>query len=150
MKPYKFSQYSDLRHLSHNLPLPEDQVPKLNSSKEDNVLNIIFAIDPVTGRPRSDLGTYLTDETNPLIREYIERQLRTDFTSSSSVNVPEGISDDDLVTLTRDRSETVDDYVKRVNDYCLRQRSKVQSELQRSEYKRRLAAFRQSKSDLKE
>lgn len=137
MKRYFFSQHYGLVTLSPVTEISEKDIPQLEPAKDSSVFRIIFARDPITGRCRSDLGTYLTDETNPLVRDFIERQLRTDF-SGQVLKTPEGLSDYDIAYLTRDRTETVDDYVKRVNDYCLAQRAKVQSEQRKAAIRARM------------
>ena len=137
MKRYAFSQHVGLPTLSPVENINEKDIPKLEPSKDSSVFRIIFARDPITGRCRSDLGTYLTDETNPLVRDFIERQLRTDFSGKVS-KTPDGLSDYDIAYLTRDRAETVDDYVKRVNNYCLAQRAHVQSEQRKASIRARM------------
>lgn len=140
MKRYKFSQVACLDNILETNELVDlSQLKGSESSKkksDSSVFKIIFADDPVTGRPRSDLGTYLTDETNPLVRDFIERQLRQDFNGKSQ-SIPEGISDRDLAILTKDRFESIDEYVKRVNQYCLVQKQKVQTTLKRAEMRKR-------------
>ena len=91
--------------------------PQADVSDKDNVFGMIYAPDPLTGRPRSDLGTYLSENTNPLVRDFIERQLRTDF-SQYNANVPADIDAGTIALLTRDRKETVEEYVGRVNSYA--------------------------------
>lgn len=103
-----------LRDLS---PVDKKLLPKTDVSDKDNVFGMIYAPDPLTGRPRSDLGTYLSENTNPLVRDFIERQLRTDF-SQYNANVPADIDAGTIALLTRDRNETIDEYVGRVNSYA--------------------------------
>lgn len=140
MKRYKFSQVSCLDNIletKESVDLSQLKGSESSKKKSDSsVFKIIFADDPVTGRPRSDLGTYLTDETNPLVRDFIERQLRQDFNGKSQ-SIPEGISDRDLAILTKDRFESIDEFVKRVNQYCLVQKQKVQNTLKRAEMRKR-------------
>jgi hypothetical protein len=145
MKRYAYSQHFGLVSLTPSVAVDEKDLIPIEQPKEASVFRIIFARDPITGRLRSDLGTYLTDETNPLVRDFIERQLRTDF-SGQVVKTPEGISDSDIALLTRDRSETVDDYVKRVNAYCLQQRVNVQANQRKAAIRERIKSL-QTKSE---
>ena len=92
-------------------------LPQVDVSDKDNVFGMIYAPDPLTGRPRSDLGTYLSENTNPLVRDFIERQLRTDFSQYNS-NVPADVDAGTIALLTRDRKETIEEYVSRVNSYA--------------------------------
>lgn len=148
MKRYKFSQVSCLDNiLETNQPFDVTKLQGSETSKkksDGSVFKIIFADDPVTGRPRSDLGTYLTDETNPLVRDFIERQLRQDF-NGKIPSIPDGISDRDLAILTKDRFESIDEYVKRVNQYCQAQKQKVQTTLKRAAIRKRELEIRNSR-----
>lgn len=146
MKRYKFSQHEGLDnlvvssiHLKSN-PFPEDKVEK------NEVFSMIFAPDPLTGRPRSDLGLYMSENTSPLVRDFVERNLRTDF-SSKSVPAPEGVSDSDVAFLTRGRDETVEDYLSRTRNYINDQRSVVKSEARKAVI-RKNALLRAKKSEL--
>lgn len=102
------------------MEVKKEDLPSYPTDEKDNSFKLIFAPDELTGRPRSDLGTYFSENTNPLVRDFIERQLRTDFTKGS-VAVPEGVSDTDIAYLTRDNKETLEDYTSRVNSYLYRQ-----------------------------
>lgn len=115
MKRYYFSQYTGLEDLLVK-PSSADPLEKPVNANQNEVFNLIYGADPVTCRPRSDLGTYLGDNTNPLVRDFIERQLRTDF-SGNSAAVPDGLTDADLAVLTRDTKETVEEYSARLNSY---------------------------------
>lgn len=140
MKRYKFSQVSCLDNIletKESVDLSQLKGSESSKKKSDSsVFKIIFADDPITGRPRSDLGTYLTDETNPLVRDFIERQLRQDF-NGNNMSIPDGISDRDLAILTKDRFESIDEYVKRVNQFCQAQKRRVQTTIKRAEMRKR-------------
>ena len=94
--------------------IPVDNVSK-DPSKSNEVLNQIFAIDPATGLPRNDEAVFLSDKTNPLIKQYIQTQLRQQDKPSS--NPYEGIPADDLQALTRNYDETRSEYAARVQKY---------------------------------
>lgn len=137
MKRYKFSQYEGIDLISPFVNIPEENV---QPSKDEGVFQLIYAADPVTGRARSDLGTYMSENTNPLVREFIEKQLRTDF-SHNSVPVPDGINERDIIALTRDSKETVDSYVGRINAYMMSQKVSVQQAQRRADVARRKAVL---------
>lgn len=129
MKRYSFSQNAGVAQLV-SIPVinPFQEMSKIekDSQNKDSVFNMIYAPDSVTGIPRSDLGTYLTEETNPLVRDFIERQLRNDL-SAKTVSPPKEISDYEIAYLTRDRNEPIGEYVSRVNQYCARQKAQYQA-----------------------
>lgn len=126
-------------------PVDKKMLPKIDVSDKDNVFGMIYAPDPLTGRPRSDLGTYLSENTNPLVRDFIERQLRTDF-SQYNQNVPSDIDEGTIALLTRDRKETVEEYVSRVNKYADLNRSVYQKNVYLRNQKRK-AEERQNQFD---
>lgn len=123
MKRYKFSQCADAPVVDYSLGEPI--IPEKVENNENEVFNMIYAPDPLTGRPRSDLGTYLSENTSPVVRDFIERQLRQDFSGNTST-IPDGISDSDILYLTKDKNETVSDYQERVKAYMLRQKDSFQ------------------------
>lgn len=135
MKRYSFSQYDGIVDLA--LPFEECEPVEHPTDKKDSdsVFELIFANDPLTSRPRSDLGTYLTDNTNPLLRDFIERNLRNDM-SGRDGKVPDGISDEDIHYLTRDRLETDVEYIGRVNRYMNVQKQRFQDGVRREIAKR--------------
>lgn len=104
------------------IPLPDDMVSsKIASTEEDNVLDMIYAPDPVTGLPQDALGVFMSKNTSPLVREFIQRNLMLD-NQSPLPSLPEGIEDADLLALQRDRNEPLCDYTKRVNSYMQNQK----------------------------
>lgn len=125
MNRVKFSQYQGLSCLELPYRECEPQPHVVEKMSSEGVFDIIFADDPLTGRPRSDLGTYMTENCNPLVRDFIDRNLRNDF-SQGEVKVPDGISDMDVHYLTRDRLETDVDYINRVNRYMTVQKQRFQ------------------------
>lgn len=123
MKRYKFSQCADAPIVDYSLGEPI--IPEKIENNPNEVFNMIYAPDPLTGRPRSDLGTYLSENTSPVVRDFIERQLRQDFSANIS-KTPDGISDSDIIYLTKDKNETLSDYQERVKAYLYRQKDTFQ------------------------
>lgn len=95
-------------------------LPESVKSESDHVFDMIFAPDPVSGLPRNDIGVFLNDKTSPTVRDFIQSQLHQDL-SGKRVAVPDGISDDDIASLTRDSKETIEEYSSRVNAYMKNQ-----------------------------
>lgn len=94
--------------------IPIENVSK-DPSKTNEVLQQIFAIDPATGLPRNDEAVFLSDKTNPLIKQYIQTQLRQQDKPVS--NPYDGIPAEDLEALTRNHDETRAEYAVRVQKY---------------------------------
>ena len=94
--------------------IPVENVSK-DPSKSNEVLKQIFALDPATGLPCNDEAVFLSEKTNPLIKQYIQTQLRQQDKPSS--NSFDGITADDLEALTRNCDETRSEYAARVQKY---------------------------------
>ena len=87
---------------------------QLNDCKEeDEVLGLIFAPDPQTGVPRSDLALMLSRDTAPEIAQYIRDTLMRTQGQSSSV----GDDPDLALKLTKFRKETLFEYGTRLREF---------------------------------
>lgn len=73
------------------------------------MLSIIFAPDPITGNPCSDLFCQISD---PSVKEYIDRELQAFYTESEKTNDP-------VLALecSKSRFELAQDYIDRVRAY---------------------------------
>lgn len=90
----------------------------------ESLLCEIYAVDPKTNLPIGDIGQYMSDNTNPQIRDFISKQL---MSSMDAVGKSSELSDDDLIRYQRKSGESVRDYVARMADYI---KSDVQSQRQ--------------------
>lgn len=105
-------EFRHLKDVDVNLPepvYPEDDI----FANDDEVLNLIFAPDPITGIPRSDIAIMMSRDASPEVREYIQRVL---YSSST----PTGGTDDAdfAIDSIKDRRESVENYAKRLKDIC--------------------------------
>lgn len=98
------------------------------SEKDSNVFDFIYAPDPITLGPQNAIGVYL-NSNNPTLVDYIKRNLMVPQEGSVSSDLVDTgvISDDDLITLTRSRNETLEEYTGRVNEYMLNSRRSARS-----------------------
>lgn len=81
----------------------------VTESKDDNMLNLIFSPDPVTGFPSSDFTSNLNGITNPEVMNYVRSVLQSPVTGLI------GTEDSDLAEeLTYRRGESRDEYLGRV------------------------------------
>lgn len=89
------------------------QEVELKNDATNQLLDVIYAPDPFTGLPQSDIAVYLSDKVDPAIREFVASQLMTPNPN------PQGVDDansDILFDLVRQDSETVFDYAVRVRE----------------------------------
>lgn len=132
--------YRHLEGLSFEDPVVCD-VPEASVLKSgDEILDVIFSPDPVTGLPSGSLSMYLSDKTNDEVRSYIEKNLLFDTSSSAVTSSPEvyskfrneiqGLQSDFIARCSRNRFESLQDYERRImreldtmrNDDLMRQR----------------------------
>lgn len=91
------------KQMSVSPPVP---IPK------DGLLSAIFAPDPETGMPRSDLHIQLSGSLDPNVQEYIRRTFQRPLPSSDV-----GHENPDVVLdSARNYNERIDDYVLRLKN----------------------------------
>lgn len=99
----------------HSLP-PIKKKDSLSSS--DVILKDIFRINPATGLPEGDLAVFLSENTSPDVRDYVQRNLLNEnpniVADSSGLH---GLDDDTIIELTRGANETSVSYSTRVFEY---------------------------------
>lgn len=103
--------------------LREKEVVPLDKVEKDNIVQLVFCKDPMTGLPSSDIGVFLNPSTPPQVREFIQSQIFGDGRISSQSS---GIDDDTLHELVRDSGETSDAYVSRINNFMIRNKQAVE------------------------
>lgn len=84
----------------------------LDFVKDNDLINQIFSVNPETGFPYNDIDVLNSASTQPEIRDYLIRCLR----SVPSVNNP-NLSDEDLLEMTYNRFEKTSDYVQRLEKF---------------------------------
>lgn len=104
---------------------PQKEVCKRD--KFEDLLDIIYSIDPRTGTPRGDLAMFTSADANPEIRAFIQSNLMMEMPSSdgTGLKMPDAvknsfnrnISDDDIALLSRNQDESVDEYAERLKTH---------------------------------
>lgn len=87
--------------------VPFEEQPDIK--REDKLLREIFAPDPVTGKPRSDLHFIYSQDKNPVVAEYIKSVLAQPLDRGASVDNP-----DDALEMTKTRLESDREYIERI------------------------------------
>lgn len=90
-------------------------------SADDDILDLIYSVDPVTNLPSGSIEQYLSDKTNSQVRDYIEKVI---FKEIPRDEYPDGLRDeilkldsDFIAKTSRNRFEPLDEYEKRVESY---------------------------------
>lgn len=125
--------YSQFEGLLNPVELKDKVIikPVCNAQLESDVFDMIYAPDPVTGLPTNALGVFLNSDTSPLVRDFIASQLKA--VDNSNPVLPDGVDDEVLAILTRDRNESLSQYTSRVRDYMVSERAAYQSKV-KAEY----------------
>lgn len=84
-------------------------------SSTDNILNLIYAPDPRTNLPSGDLNYWVSDKVSPDVKEFIKNNLMMDVSSAKNVSADPSLSDDDILALTRNAGESIEEYAARLN-----------------------------------
>lgn len=81
----KFREYASVKHdisVKESVKFPFDA--PYHPDNLDELLSLVFAPDPDTGYPRSDLATILSADSNPQLAQYIRDNLMR--------SLPDGVS----------------------------------------------------------
>ena len=62
----------DFDYVSHR---PADPEPDIMQTSLKEVLDEIFAVDPISGFPKGDIQYYLSSEGNPQVKQWLENNL---------------------------------------------------------------------------
>lgn len=93
--------------------------------KLKQLVDVIYSVNPKLGYPQGDLAIWLSDNANPEIKDFIQRNLQMNSGESSSVEMStdlqnqlkRAISDDDIAAFSRRRDETSEEYSDRIYGY---------------------------------
>ena len=94
-----------------------EKQPDVDPSPEskDSLLRVVYAVDPRTDLPTGDLNYLVSDKANPQVKQFILDNLMQDVSSAQNVSAKYDLSDDDILSLSRNQGETVQEYADRLN-----------------------------------
>lgn len=110
----RFKEFNNLRDVEFYPQQEETFEQRERNEKLESLLVEIYGVDPKTNLPVGDFAQYMSDGTNPQIRDFISKQLMASVEPVGSSNQ---LSDDDLVRYQRKSGESVRDYVERMANY---------------------------------
>lgn len=136
-----FKQYDEVLGVNYAPPVFEEVHTSDIVKKEDDILDFIFTIDPLTGFPNGDISQYMSEKTSAEVRDFISQNLMREHNDDGSVldlpsNVREQfreLPDELLSDLSRDRFESVEDYEQRINKFLESERDKYIAERKKSD-----------------
>lgn len=99
-------------------PSSSDKDIIVESTSKDSFIRLVYAPDPVSGLPTGDLSYLVSDKANPEVKQWILDNIMIDVSSAKLPAAPDGLSDEDIISLSRDPREDVRSYMERVNKYA--------------------------------
>lgn len=90
------------------------QVDEVKNSPKDSLLKIVYAPDSRTGLPTGDLTYLVSDKAAPDVKEFILSNLMQDVSAAKNPANLQGLSDDALLELSRNKGESLESYVGRL------------------------------------
>lgn len=140
--------------------LPSFPAKDIKDEKQEDVrppyeelLDMIYSIDPRSGMPKGDLAVFMNGDANPEIRDFIQKNLMMEMPTSEGQGLvmndalrnsfTKNITDDDIAEFSRNANETSDEYAKRISEKCHDLRLSYQRE---RETRRLRAKFKQNDS----
>ena len=97
-----------------NVPIdkPDLIIQRSNFTKEnDELMSVVFAPDPVTGLPCTDIGFMMKHKDKPEIAQYIQQRLQVAHESGVGSDNP-----DDALLAIRKYKEDIISYAQRIRD----------------------------------
>lgn len=104
---------------------------------DNQLMDYIFGLDPVTQLPCGDLAIYLGEKANPEVKQFIELNLLKErVDEKGNIDLPQDvvngfrsvIKDDDVAAFSRNHGETKEEYADRLKLYFLKEKQKRQQE----------------------
>lgn len=111
MKIDLIRKLKSFRQIKDN-PTVKSRIVKSVQYGDENLQKIIFACDPITGVPRSDLQYMMSQDSSPEIAEYVRRNY---LQQNKSVNSKTEDADS-AIEMVQERRETLSNYAERLKD----------------------------------
>lgn len=100
--------------------------PYNDNSELNRLLNIVFAPDD-NGIVRGDLACFMSDKASPEVRDFIKECLMLDMSNYRLPSIPDGWSDEDVETYSRQFDETREEYAQRMRDIVQTENSVIEN-----------------------
>ena len=114
MKKILAKKFAQCEHMDTSIKAVIE-VPKFeyDDSQLKQVLDEIFAVDPVSGFPKGDIQYFLSKDGNPQVKAWLDSNLLQPRAVSSGSSV-EGVTDDMIAEFSRQPGESTVSYAARL------------------------------------
>lgn len=117
-KVYGFNMFKSLETVDYPIIESQDSIDVVNVDPNQSLFDIVFAINPDTLLPDGDIAVFMSENTHPDVRRFIEMNLHHPTSlSGDSAGQFSDLDDDVILELTRGSSESISDYRSRLLDY---------------------------------
>ena len=117
---YGYYNFKGLKGIDYMPFKKSERKPKVRGKHED-ILDLIYCLDPITGLPTGAVDQFLSEKTNEQVRQYIEQVIFKEIPRDEyPANLREEILnlDSEFIAKTcRNRFEPRDEYETRVKSY---------------------------------
>lgn len=112
-KVFGFVEFRALENM-HVSPLAESEIKKSdNKDSKENLFNQIYSVNPLTNLPQGDIAVFMNQNTSPQVRDFIVNELMRPDGSDKATSF-DGLSDDELYSLSRQHGEDIQAYKLRM------------------------------------
>lgn len=130
-----FNRYKGLENIEYIRPTIEETSIDVRS-QHDDILDVIYSVDPITGFPAGAYQMFLSEKTSDDVRKFISDYLMNN-NQSAGLDVPDDVLDqyrqlptEFIAQVYPSRNESVEQYEERISEYMNQYR-------QEEEFKRR-------------
>ena len=111
--------------------IPAKSTPEPNVNENNPLLDLIFAPDE-RGCLNGDLSQFLSDKTNPQVKEFIQSQLMVQNPDDKGLSLNQDlinkmngvINDDDIARFSRNHGESPEQYAMRIVSFFYEEKAK--------------------------
>lgn len=96
-------------------PIEVEKVDEGSFKPVDSLLSLVYKRDERTGLPTGDLSYLVSDKANPEVKRFILDNLMQDVSAAKNISAPAGLSEDDVLALSRNSNESIAEYAARLN-----------------------------------
>lgn len=117
---FGFNMTRDLAEVDYPEPEVVECEKPFDPSMEKSLFAQIYSVNPVTGLPQGDLAVFMSENTSPEVKRFIEMNLHQPYNVDGDTSGRQGLTDDDVVAYMREMGESTHDYAKRMLDEVLK------------------------------
>lgn len=114
--PSAFGYYSNqnMRDRVYQIAERKDVAEPASPDPKQDIFDRIFSVDPRTKLPSGDIALFMTQNTSPEVRDFIQQNLMRPVNADTDAGKYDGLDDDIIALYTRGADEDIYDYRDRM------------------------------------